>query len=345
MLNNIKYKSLFSMAFATVALSLSVSSHAFAAKPDVTLRVYSTLNATPDSSTHVFFDKFQTLVKEKYGDRIKFNYFPNGILGKEADAIQQLRSGAIDITLTGVSIWSTIVPVMGVLDQGYLYQNFDEVGKFLDQKPGQYLADRLLKQGNAITLGWGYSLGARNIYTIKPVTKMGDLAGKKIRVLPVTGFINTINKMGAVAIPMPLGEVYSGLQMGVVDGVEHDNSTVLMNKYYEVAKYAYESEHIFNPMVFTINKASFARIPADMQAGVLEAAKEATEYERSQAMIIDAHDKSELQKKGMKFTAVDKSAMKTTMQPLWNAFFSENKDLVFMLDYIKNGSAVTVDKK
>lgn len=330
----ISLRSFFSLCFSLILLgAISYTNIAFA-KPEVTLRVYSSLNATDQTSNHVFFKKFQELVTNKYGDRIKFDYFPNGILGKEADAIQQLRRGAIDITLSGTSIWSTIVPELGVLDLGYLYNSFDDAGKFLDEKPGNYLANLLLEKGNAIVLGYGYSLGARNIYTIKPITQYADLQSKKIRVLPVKIFIETINHMGAVAIPMPFGEVYSGLQMGVVDGVEHDNPTILVNKYYEVAKYALETAHIYNPMLFAMNKSALNKIPEDMRQGFLDAAHEATRYERSQAMVLDQEAKNELIKLGMQYSQLDRSYFRKAVQPVWDEFFAQYPDTKFMLDYV-----------
>ena len=74
--------------------------------------------------------------------------------------------------------------------------------------------------------------------------------------------------MGAVPIPMPGGEVYSGLQMGVIDGVEHDAPTVLSSKYYEQAKFGYLTHHVFNPIVAVMNKNILSTMPEEIQKAI-----------------------------------------------------------------------------
>jgi TRAP-type C4-dicarboxylate transport system substrate-binding protein len=76
----------------------------------------------------------------------------------------------------------------------------------------------------------------------------------------VPNFIATLNHMGAVAIPMPGGEVYSSLQMGVIDGVEHDAPTIYASKYYEIIKNGTLTRHSYNPLMIAMNKKSFEQI-------------------------------------------------------------------------------------
>lgn len=76
--------------------------------------------------------------------QIKINYFANGMLGKEADATQQVRIGAINMMISGTSIWATLVPEIGVLDLGYLFKDYDQVGKTLDGKAGEQLSALML---------------------------------------------------------------------------------------------------------------------------------------------------------------------------------------------------------
>ena len=119
-----------------------------------------------------------------------------------------------------------------------------------------------------MALGWGYSLGARNVWTKNPVPTAADLKGVKLRVLPVPNFIATIKYMGAVPTPLPFGEIYTALQTGVVDGFEHDAPTALAGKFYEVAKHCALTQHIYNPQLPCISKRSFERIPTDLQQAV-----------------------------------------------------------------------------
>ena len=307
---------------STLLMAGGISSMAQAA---VSLRVYSSLTADDNSAHYIWFKRLQSNIEKnpQLKDEIKLNYFPNAMLGKEADAAQQVRVGAINMMISGTSIWSTMVPEMGVLDLGYLFKGWDQVGKSLDGHAGQVLSDLMLKKTNVMVLGYPYNLGARNIYTKKVVEKPEDLKNLKIRVLPVPNFIATINHMGAVSIPMPGGEVYSSLQTGVIDGLEHDSTTVLANKFYEVAKNASLTQHSYNPLMITMNKNSFQRIPEALRPEFMAAVKEATEYERQQASATEAKAIDQLKSLGMVFHDIDRDALKHDVKPVWDAFLAK----------------------
>ena len=260
------------------------------------------------------------------------------MLGKEADAAQQVKIGAIDIMISGTSIWSTIVPEIGILDSGYLFNDMDHVGRSLDGDAGTKLASIMQTKANIKVLGFGYSLGARNIYTKKPVNQPEDLNSLKIRALPVPNFLETIKSMGAVPIPMPGGEVYSGLQMGVIDGVEHDAPTVLTSKYYEQTKYAILSQHIYNPIVAVMNKNAFERLPAELKEDFIAAAKEATDHERSLSASSEQKAIDELKSLGVNFVTVDRAYYKEKTKHVHEDFvkkYPQTKEIVEFIQSIE----------
>jgi tripartite ATP-independent transporter DctP family solute receptor len=296
-----------------------------AAVPDahsatVTLRMYSSLPADENSSHYVWYERFKSNLAASVKDAVTVNYFPNAMLGKEADAVQQVRLGAVDMMISGTSIWATIAPEIGVLDLGYLFTDSDHVGRALDGKAGELLSSILSTKANVKPLSFGYSLGARNVYTRQPITKPADLQNLKIRVLPVPNFIATLKAMGAAPIPMPGGEVYSGLQMGVIDGLEHDAPTVLASKFYEIAKYCTLTQHIYNPIVVVINKAAFDHIPDALKADVVAAATEATNYERQLAASTEAKAFTDLKAHGLIVTETDRVFFRQAVKPTWAEF-------------------------
>ncbi|SFC07261.1 TRAP transporter substrate-binding protein [Pragia fontium] len=319
----------------TLSAGVAVTHIAHAA-PTLSLRVYSSLPADENSAHYVWYQRFQNNIdaNDKLKGKIKLNYFPNGMLGKEADATQQVRIGAINMMISGTSIWATLVPEVGVLDLGYLFKDYDHVGRALDGKPGKTLSDMMMDKANVMVLGYGYSLGARNVYTKKEVNTPNDLKNLKIRVLPVPNFIATLNHMGAVAIPMPGGEVYSGLQMGVIDGVEHDAATVFASKYYEIAKNATLTQHIYNPVMIAMNKSSFERIPTELRADVLAAAAEATDYERKQSQSMEQKAIKELESKGVVFKATDRDYFRQQVQSVWKGYMAKYPNTKAIVDDI-----------
>lgn len=329
------------LAFTCFSSLIMLGGGAFnLAEAAVNLRVYSSLPADETSAHYVWFKRFQSNIEnnEKLKDQIKLNYFANGMLGKEADAAQQVRIGAINIMISGTSIWATLVPEIGVLDLGYLFQNYEQVGKALDGEAGQSLSALMLNKANVVVLGYGYNLGARNIYTKKVVEKPEDLKNLKIRVLPVPNFIATVNHMGAVAIPMPGGEVYSSLQMGVIDGVEHDAATVYSSKFYEIVKNAALTRHIYNPVMIAMNKNSFQQIPEALRPEVLAAAKEATEYERLQSHRIEQQAIENLKAGGVVFHEVDRDYFRQQVQPVWDNFLAQYPQMKPIVEEINAAS-------
>ena len=141
--------------------------------------------------------------------------------------------------------------------------------------------------------------------------------------------------MGAAAVPMPGGEVYSGLQMGVIEGVEHDAPSVLANKFYEVANFCALTQHIYNPILVAMNTGSFERIPSEYKAAVLKAAAEATAFERKQAAEAESKAFDELKKKGVTVTAVDREYFAKAVRPVWTAFAKQYPSVQPVMDAIE----------
>ncbi len=303
------------------ATAVFLSAPAFVrAQSSVKLRMSSSLTADMNSSHFVWFDRFSKNLKASVGEKLVIDYFPNNQLGKESDIVQQVRLGAMDMMVSGTSIWATAVPEMGVLDLGYLFQNADHVGKSLDGAAGATLSKLMLDRASVVTLGYAYSMGARNVYTKAPLKSAAELRGVKVRVLPVPNFVATLKNMGAVATPIPFGEIYTALQTGVVDGVEQDAPTVLAGKFYEVAKHCMLTQHIFNPVMPVISKRAMDRIPADLQKPFLDAAREATQYQRGQASSTEVKAFEQLKALGVTTTQVDRAALAKDVSPLWADF-------------------------
>src|SRR4051812_20575555 len=157
------------------------------------------------------------------------------------------------------------------------------MARALDGGVGGNLEELLQKRTGCIVLGWGSHFAARSIYTKAPITSRAQLKGVKLRVLPTSAFIDTFKLMGAVPTPIPFNELYTAVQTGVVDGFEHDASTVLATKLYEVTRHCFLTEHLFPPMVAVIGKRGLDRIAPELRSALLQAALEASSYQRAQA--------------------------------------------------------------
>lgn len=315
----------------------SAKSSASANGATATLKLSSSLTLGVNSAHWVWYNKFQQALDQKTGGRIKIQYFPNNQLGQEADVVKQVKLGTIDMMISGSSIWSTLVPDVGVLDMGYIFESLDTIGKTMDGNAGKLLNKLVADKAQVDIIGWSYSFGPRNLCTKKPVKTAADLKGLKIRVLPVTNFVKTLQLMGAVATPIAFGEVYTSLQTGVIDGFEHDYPTIVAGKYYEIAKNITLTEHIYNPNITTISQKSWSKVPPDLHDAFLQAAQEATVFQRQQASDTSDKAKQTLVQNGVTIYPIDRAQFKTMVKPLWTSFTKQYPDTKSVLDAILAG--------
>jgi TRAP-type transport system periplasmic protein len=317
------------LAGASATAAFAATGMPFAARAEnvVALRISSSLTADQNSAHYIWFQRFAANLKSVAGSRIAADFFPNSQLGKEADVVQQVKVGSIDIMLTGSSIWATVAPEFGMLDLGYLLESYAHMAKALDGGVGASLAEILRNRTGCSIMGWGSHFAARSVYTKLPVTSLAELKGVKLRVLPTSAFIDTFKLMGAVPTPIPFNELYTAVQTGVVDGFEHDASTVLATKLFEVTKHCFLTEHLFPPMVAVIGKRGLERIPADIRPAFSQAAQEASLYQRAQAAEKGRTAFEELKKLGIAFhpmAKAERDALRKQMETqLWPAFAAQ----------------------
>src|SRR5258708_31030053 len=311
-----------STAFVCAGVPLRVR-----AQNTIALRVSSSLTADQNSAHYIWYQRFAASLKSAMGTRITADFFPNSQLGKEADVVQQVKVGSIDIMLTGSSIWATVAPEFGMLDLGYVFDSYAHVAKALDGGVGERLARMLFDRTGCTVLGWASHFGARSVYAKNPIKSLADVKGVKLRVLPTTAFIETFKLMGAIPTPIPFNALYTALQTGVVDGFEHDAATVVASKLYEVSKYCWLTEHLFSPMIAVMGRRGLEKIRADVRPALFKAASEATAYQRAHAAEKGRAPVQELKRLGITFQPMAKTerefVRKEMETKLWAAFAAQ----------------------
>jgi tripartite ATP-independent transporter DctP family solute receptor len=314
-------------ASASAVALASAMPRAARAQPGVHLRVSSSLTANDNSAHFLWYTRFAANLQSAVGQRIVLEYFPNSQLGKEADVVQQVKVGSIDMMITGSSIWATVSPELGMLDLGYMFDSYAQVARALDAGVGEPLAKTLQERTGCTILSWASHFGPRSVYARNPVRSLTEVKGVKLRVLSTTAFIDTFKLMGAVPTPIPFNELYTAVQTGVVDGFEHDAATVLATKLFEVCKYCWVTEHLFSPMIVVIGRRGLAKVPAELRSPLLKAAAEATTYQRGQAAQKGAQAVEELKRLGITFYPMAKaereSVRKEMEARLWTPFAAQ----------------------
>ncbi|WP_417662319.1 TRAP transporter substrate-binding protein [Pseudomonas sp.] len=223
--------------------------------------------------------KFADLVKKKSDGKMKIRLFAGGVLGGDLQTVSALQGATLDMTVLNSGILAAQVPEYALLDFPFLFNSTDEAQAVIDGPVGQELSKRLEGKGLK-TLGY-WDLGFRNLTNSKqPVAKWEDMAGLKIRVIQSPIYLETFKALGANPVPMPFPEVYTGLEQRTVDGQENPFTVIKGNKFNEVQKYLSVTQHIYNPQSFIIGEKSWAKLNAEEQAVIVDAAKEATAYQR-----------------------------------------------------------------
>jgi tripartite ATP-independent transporter DctP family solute receptor len=249
--------------------------------------------------------KFAEIVSQKSGGKIKVRLFAGGALGNDVTMISALQGGTQEMTIPDTS---TLVGISGLKDFGlinlpFLIQNGQEADALLDGPFGQKLMAKLPEKG---LIGFGFwENGFRQVTNSRrPITKAEDFAGLKLRVIQNPLFIDTFRELGANAVPMPFTEVYTALETKTIDGQENPLATILASKFYEVQKYAVQSNHIYSVWAFLMSKRFWDRLTPDEQALITEAAKEAKNFERKTIRAFELTALDELKSKGVEFSTL-----------------------------------------
>jgi TRAP-type transport system periplasmic protein len=271
------------------------------------------------TALHVFADRFRQHVERASGQAVQVRLFPSGTLGQEREVVQQLQEGLVDFMVSGTAIWGSVAPKVQVFDFPFLWRDWNHVHQVVDGQVGRDAAEYLAGTIRMRPLAWGDSFGFRQVITrSRNVTEPGQLAGLKIRTIQSPIYVKAVELMGASPTPMAFGEVYTSLQTGVIDGYEHDASTTLQQRFYEVARYMARTRHIAGVVGLWASTATFDVLPGDVRAILARAALDAAEEQRAMGPEEDTRATAELMKHGMAIHDIDLGPLRAAAERLWD---------------------------
>lgn len=273
----------------------------------------------PGEPLDVAAREWKKLAEEKSGGRLKLELYPSSQLGSKMDVIEQMKSGSNVITHADASFLMDYVPDFGILSAPYLTENYDQLLKLTKSDWFKDMEKQLQAKGlHIVTTNWIY--GTRHLITNKQVTKPEDLQGMKIRVPNNQLFIKTMEEMGATPTPMPLGEVYTALSQGVVDGAENPLPVIVGSKTYEQAKYLALTGHIHMISQWIAGQQFIESLPEDIRNILKETADQAGEYMNKLVADADKDAINEMKAAGVKVNEVDQQAFREAVKDIYNQF-------------------------
>ncbi|MFZ5754492.1 MAG: TRAP transporter substrate-binding protein [Bacillota bacterium] len=254
----------------------------------------------PTHPMNVAAEKFAKKVAEKSNGRIKITIYPARQLGDDRQLFEQVQQGSLDMAEISAAPMGSTTPLASALQLPFLFTSWEQYLKVIKNP----VTDNLLKgfeknnvKGLAI-----YNAGFRHFVSVsKEIKAPEDMKGLKFRVAETPLHLDIFKALNTSPTPMPYGEIYSGLQNRVIDGLEMDMSAILMEKHYEVAKHVTLSKHFTWPAVLMMNLNKFNALSPDDQKIIMEAAKEVVEENVKDIAEIEKKAVSDLTAKGVKF--------------------------------------------
>jgi tripartite ATP-independent transporter DctP family solute receptor len=284
----------------------------------------------------VYYDSLVKQLKAAGLDgQVEVAFFPDNQLGQEIDVINSVKLGVIDIMVSGSSIAANLVPVVGTYDLGYLFASFAQQTKAFDAGAAAPIEQALLKGANIRIIAWAYNFGARSVLARKAVRGPEDLAGLKIRTLPNPVITECLRLMGAAATPLAFGEIYTAMQAGVLDGLEHDPPTIVASKFYETAKFYSLTQHNFSPLAIYFSDASYNRMAPALRDKFIAAAQLAAGDTRVHGLAVEQDALSELKAKGVTVVDSDRETFRKRVAPSIANFVKAHPEAKPVVDLIQ----------
>lgn len=262
---------------------------------------------------------FQELAKRLNAGEtgITMQVFPQGQIGGETDAIEQVRFGALSMTTVANASLSSFAPSAGIYDLPYLFRDADtHPWVVVDGDVGQEIEAKIEAETGMEVLGW-WSGGLRHVFTRStPVTAPADLSGLKLRVIGSQVYLDSFSAMGALATAMPYGEVYTSLATGAIDGAENDTSGYRNVKFYEQAPNLSLTGHFFLLKPVLANRREIGRLSPEQRAEFDRIFAEVTALQRDLFRESFAADIEWLKANGVNVIEVDRAPFAEKVQPV-----------------------------
>jgi TRAP-type transport system periplasmic protein len=263
-------------------------------------------------------EKFAELAAAKSGGKMKVQLFPGGTLGSDQHNVSALQGGTLEIVSLNSGILASQAKEFGVYDFPFMFASPKEADAVVDGPFGKMMHDKLEAKGIVGLAYW--ELGFRNITNSRrPIRKIEDIAGLKLRVIPNAINVDWVKALGANPTPMPFPEVYAALDQKAIDGQENPVTVINANKFYEVQKHLAITNHQYNPQAVIISKKLWDTLSADEKKIFTDAAVEAAAHERKVSREQTAEALNNLKKNGMQiteFSAAETAKFREKMKPV-----------------------------
>ncbi|OMP67237.1 TRAP transporter substrate-binding protein [Domibacillus epiphyticus] len=273
--------------------------------------------------THVWAktaEKFNEELQARSDGRMKVDIYPSSQLGQEKDMIQQMESGVVDFGFITNAYMSTRAPYFDAWFLPFLFDSTEEVIQMRDSKTAQKMLDRLREQ-RIIGMDYLFTGNHHFLMTEGKIDSPEDLQGVKMRTTGAAIINETLEQFGATATSIPINEIYTSLQTGVVGGIHASVDGIVTQRFQEVAAdYSMLSAFAF-PAVVVASEETMNNLSPEDQKIVYEAMKAAVDWGVKEAITVDNRDLAILKKEGLTVHNIEnKKEFRSAVQNIYEKY-------------------------
>jgi tripartite ATP-independent transporter DctP family solute receptor len=273
----------------------------------------------PGSLFDLSANEFARIANAKLAGKAEVQVFGSSQLGKDKELLQKLKLGQIHFSLPS-SVMSSVADEFGVFEMPYIIQSRDHM-KNVQKELGDTFQTAAESKGYHILSYW--ENGFRHITNnTRPINVPADLQGIKLRTPKGAWRVKMFKLYGANPTPMAFSEVFTALQTGVIDGQENPYAQIASAKFQEVQKYLSITGHVYTPGYLLTSKDGFAKLPADVQSALREAATEAQAYVYATAARLEDELLTVIKDAGVTVNTADKAAFIAASKPIYDDYAS-----------------------
>ncbi|WP_104203235.1 TRAP transporter substrate-binding protein [Billgrantia saliphila] len=268
---------------------------------------------TEDTAYHLGATRFKELLDEKSEGEIGVEILGNSVLGHETEMFEQQMAGALDLSIINPGLITDFSSTANVFSIPFLYRDEQHWQAVLDGEVGREIADRISAETDVRILAF-YGGGKRQIVSTEPLESLDDLEGLKLRTNPTKPLITAWEALGADPTVMEWEEIYTGLQVGAIDGLLNEAEWIHRMRFHEVAPHIGLSEHDITVRLLTMSQMSWDRLSEEQQQMVQEAAEESASYAREVQLKQDAEALDLLAEEGATLHELDRERMQSVVE-------------------------------
>jgi TRAP-type transport system periplasmic protein len=312
----------------TAGLLTSVMAVVLCAAPAQAQEAITLHGASQFNDDHAFTKamvRFEELVKKYYGKPINFVLHKNSELGLEKQYFEYMAQGrAVDYAIVSPAHMSTFSRAAPFIDAPFIFRDLPHWNKVLDADLLKPIADEIAKRADVMLIGYAGG-GVRNIFINKPMGSLAEIKGLKVRVQGAPIWSRTFAAAGMAPTVIAYNEVYNAIQNGVIAAGENEAAGVEQMKFYEVAPNLTLTEHAITIRPLCFSGKTFKKLPADLQAAIIRAGKEAGAYGREVESSEDSKKLDAMEKAGRlkRVPFKDRAEMKRRVDPVIAAYAKE----------------------